>query len=214
MSLSLTQTNEVKRLSKETPPLPTTQEGLEVLQRIVDRAVRGSRDQYWCERLEAMLQLVVPQMAAADGHFYATDDLDCRKASLGAEEAYGPNGYDAKGYDRDGFDRYGNHRSGYMPSGFQRAFNRDGYDEFGYNGDGYDKNGHRRKGRDATPEELAAGQQMVNPTTAVLGPDGKLYCKGTKFDQVAQTEQAEEKASPKTPRKRTPRKVIPALAAA
>jgi len=144
---------------------------------------------------------------ASDGHFYATDDKDCRSATIGADEAYGPNGYSGKGYDRDGFDRYGNHRSGYMPSGFQRSFNRDGYDEFGYNTDGYDKNGHRRKGRDATPEELEAGQQIVNPTTAVLGPDGKLYRKGTKFDHLGNVGQAKEEVSPKTPpRKRAPRK--------
>jgi len=210
--MGLNQTPDVKRLSKEAPPLPTTQEGLEVLQAIVDRAVRGSRDQYWCERLEDMLKLVVPQMAASDGHFYATDDMDCRKATIGADEAYGPNGYSGKGYDRDGFDRYGNHKSGYMPSGFQRAFNRDGFDEFGYNSDGWDKNGKRRQGRPATPEELAAGQQIVNPTTAVLGPDGKLYRKGTKFDQVGEVKQTEEKASPTAPRKRAPRKATaPAL---
>jgi hypothetical protein len=211
--MGLTQTNEVKRLSKVTPPLPPTQDGLEVIQRIVDRAVRGSRDQYWCERLEDMLKLVVPEMAASDGHFYATDDKDCRSATIGAAEAYGPNGYSARGYDRDGFDRYGNPSSGFMPNGFGRSFNRDGYDEFGYNSDGYDKNGHRRKGRDATPEEMEAGKQLVNPTTAILGPDGKLYRKGTVFDHLGNVGQVKEKTSPTpAPRKRAPRKATaPAL---
>lgn len=211
--LDLTQTDEVRRLLKEVPPLPTSQEGLEALQQVVDRAVRGSRDQYWCERLEAMLEATVPQMMASDGHFYASDDLDCRKAKLGQDgKVFNDMGYNSDGVDRDGWDRRGNPPynpetggNGLMPNGFTRAFDKDGYDCLGVNANGYNRDGTRRKGRKATPEEEAALTSLVNPTTAVLGPDGKLHKKGTVFDSVSGVPEPE--ASMKKPAKRAPRKV-------
>jgi hypothetical protein len=186
----LTRTDDVLRLSNQIPPLPTTAEGLKELQQVVDRAVRISRDQYWCERLEDALKVTVPQMAAADGHFYASDDMDCRKKQLGVagDKAFNANGYNSNGVDRDGFDRYGNPppdpdtgNGGLMPNGFTRAYDKDGLDCLGIGSGGYDRDGNRRRGRGPTPEEEAVDHDLINPTTAVLGPDGKLHKKGTVF---------------------------------
>jgi hypothetical protein len=187
--LELTDTDEVRKLLKNKPPLPTTQDGLEALQQVVDRAVRGSRDQYWCERLESMLEATVPQMAAADGHFYASDDMDCRKKKLGqGDKAFNDMGYNSNGVDRDGWDRRGNPPpnknggDGFMPNGFTRAYDKDGHDHLGFNYNGIDREGKRRKGRGPSEEEEAAAKGLLNPTTGVLGPDGKLHPKGTTFD--------------------------------
>lgn len=118
---------------------------------IVDKIIRWSQENDYCETVEQGLELIFGNAPAAG--WRDSDGYNCNGRDV--------NGFDAEGYDEDGYgkderDEYGYDRAGYDKDGYDRSDrNKDGYDRDGYDRDGY-KDGVNSSGRKrGVMEELA-----------------------------------------------------------
>lgn len=99
---------------------------------IVDRAVRDSRENGWCDAFEKIMDRVVPEMAVATAYDRRTHGPG---TTFVDSDGIGCNGYDVEGYDSTGFH-------------FNTGVDRDGYGRDGFNADGLNRSGTNRYGED------------------------------------------------------------------
>jgi hypothetical protein len=108
--------------------------------RIIDAAVRASRQAGWCGEFEAVMRALFPDGPPGGGtEFVDSDGWSCR-------------GRDRDGYNQDGRDQEGRDRDGYNG----RGYDRDGYDRGGYDQAGWNREGIHRDGRDSNAPEYRA----------------------------------------------------------
>ena len=129
-----------KKKIDETPAPTSLAEALErvadpkaTLLAIVDRAVRDSRENGWCDSFESIMDRVAPELAVATVYDRRT---------------YGPgstyvdsDGFSCNGYDVEGYNAQGLH--------FSTGRDRDGFDRRGFNELGLDREGRNEYGEDA-----------------------------------------------------------------
>ena len=98
---------------------------------MMDRAVRRSREQYWCDIFDRYAPAIfgVPQTHVVD-----SDGFSCR----GLDK----DGFNKEGFDGDGFNREGRNTA---------SFDKEGYDAEGFNRRGMNKDGFDKQGRDMLP---------------------------------------------------------------
>lgn len=113
---------------------------------LVDRAVRTSRGQYWCDRFQefAPHMLGIPLNEIVDSDGLSCDGYDTNGFKNGRDrrgfdaEGFNVNGFDKDGYNKDGYDRNGLNREGRDVKGRDAyRFDYDGYDQDGFDSDGY-----------------------------------------------------------------------------
>lgn len=151
-SLANNQGADMAASTKTEPKTKTTnyEDLSQELKDVMDRAVRRSREQYWCDIFDRFAPAIfgVPQT-----HVIDSDGLSCRGLD---KDGYNKDGFDGDGYNREGRNSAGFNRDGFDVEGYDRhGMNRDGvdrqgrdkyrYDRFGYDLEGYDSSGTRRR---------------------------------------------------------------------
>lgn len=141
---------------------------------VMDRAVRRSREQYWCDIFDRYAPAI---FGVKQTHVIDSDGFSCR----GLDK----DGFNKQGFDQDGFNREGRNTAGFDKEGYdkdgydRRGMNKDGvdrlgrdkyrYDREGFDQEGYDSMGSRRR---ASRDWYAA--QAAKPETD-FAHDGNGY---------------------------------------
>lgn len=136
----------------------------EEAQAIMDRAVRASREQYWCDIFD---RFAGPIFGVAANEVVDSDGFSCR--------GYNAKGFNAKGFNRDGYNEAGFNSQGYNAKGYDsegydklgfnaEGIHRDGGDRYRYDVDGYDPEGYDSTGRRYRGNRAWYTAQAAKPT--------------------------------------------------
>lgn len=158
---------------------------------IMDRAVRKSREQYWCD----IFDRVAPEIfGVPKTHVVDSDGFSCRGLD---KDGFNKEGFDGYGYNREGRDAGGFDKDGYDTEGFnRRGMNKDGvdrqgrdkyrFDIHGWDQEGYDYNGTRKRAsRDWYAQQAARPEtDFVFDYNGTRRPEGKKSVKDTVKDKL------------------------------
>jgi hypothetical protein len=132
---------------------------------VMDRAVRKSRQKYWCDIFDKFSPEI---FGVSKNHVVDSDGFSCRGYDKNGfnSEGYNIEGYNQEGRDSNGRDIEGRDIEGYDRRGFNKeGFNKEGRDKYSYDRNGYDREGYDGYGCRSRSDRAWYAFQAARPAT-------------------------------------------------